>query len=227
VSSPRRRRDVLLILLAVTTGATDATAFEQLGHAFASVITGNLVLLGVSAASGDGTLALFSGCALAGYAAGVLVAAPGRSEPKHPDHEWPPGATGALTVDLTFLVAFAIGWEVAGAHASRGVQLVLLVLAACAMGAQSTGVRRLGHMSTTYLTSTLTGLVEALRARRWSPEHGRSLAIIAAAIAGAVAATLLIIHARPATPALQLLPLLFVVVTARRVYGTGAASALR
>ncbi|MBV8219562.1 MAG: hypothetical protein JO325_13935 [Solirubrobacterales bacterium] len=33
-------RDALLVLHAVTTCATDATAFERLGHTFASVITG-------------------------------------------------------------------------------------------------------------------------------------------------------------------------------------------
>ena len=38
-------RAARLILLAMATGATDATAFERLGHTFASVITGNLVLI--------------------------------------------------------------------------------------------------------------------------------------------------------------------------------------
>ncbi|HET8980892.1 MAG TPA: hypothetical protein VFN87_22255 [Solirubrobacteraceae bacterium] len=39
---------------------------------------GLLVLLGMSAVRPDGRLALFSGCALAGYGAGALIAAPRR-----------------------------------------------------------------------------------------------------------------------------------------------------
>ena len=91
-----RSRDVRLILLAVATGATDATALERLGHTFASVITGNLVLLGAGAARGDGRLALFSGLALAGCAIGVLAAAP-RRQPAEQRPDWPAGTTIALS----------------------------------------------------------------------------------------------------------------------------------
>ena len=94
--SSRRARDLLLILLAVTAGATDATAFIRLGHVFASVITGNLVVLGLSAARADGHLALFAGCALAGYALGVILAAPRRSENDAERSLWPASTTIAL-----------------------------------------------------------------------------------------------------------------------------------
>lgn len=217
VSSARRSRDVLLILLALATGATDATAFERLGHVFASVITGNLVLLGVSAVRGDGQLALFSGCALGAYALGVLLAAPRRAEQAEPEPNWPASATVALAVDLAFLVVFAIGWELAGDHPGRTVQALLLAAVAAAMGVQSTAVRRLGSMSTTYLTSTLTGLIEALAARRWSQEHLRSLGILAMAVVGAAAATALIAHVRMLLPLLQLLPLATVVLASLRL----------
>src|SRR5690348_1395259 len=70
------RRDLLLVVLTVTTGCADATCFLHLGQAFASVITGNLVLLGLSAAKGTGAIAANSGIALGGYAAGVLAGAP-------------------------------------------------------------------------------------------------------------------------------------------------------
>lgn len=86
------RRDTLLVLLAVATGATDASAFERLGHVFASVITGNLIVLGVSAVTADHKTALFAGCALAGYSAGVLLAAPRRRQPA-PEPGWPAGTT--------------------------------------------------------------------------------------------------------------------------------------
>jgi len=39
------------------------------------------------------------------------------------------------------------------------------MLAAAAMGLQSTAMRRLGQVSTTYLTSTLTGILSGLALR--------------------------------------------------------------
>lgn len=215
--SPRRFRDVLLVMLAVVTGVTDATAFERLGHVFASVITGNLVLLGISAVRADGNLALFSGCALCGYALGVIVAAPRRHDDGDEDPVWPAGATLALAADLVLLIAFAVVWEVDGHNPGRGGQIAMLSLLAAAMGAQSTAVRRLGQISTTYLTSTLTGLLESIVARRWSASHTRSLGILGAALAGAGAAIALVTHARAWLPALQLLPLVVVELASLRL----------
>ncbi len=212
--SPARHRDLLLVTLGVVTGATDASVFERLGHVFASVITGNLILLGVSAAKGDGRLALFAGCALAGYAAGVVLAAPREDQPQR---VWPPSATYALAFDLAMLIAFTIGWELAGTTPTRGAQLLLLVLAAVAMGAQSTAVRRLGQMSTTYLTSTLVGVLEALRRRQWSAGDARSVAILLAALVGAAAAVALILHARRLMPVLQIVPLTVVLASSMRL----------
>ena len=213
-----RPRDALLVLLAVTTGATDATAFERLGHTFASVITGNLVLLGVGAAHGDGRLALLSGVALAGYALGVTIAAPRRTPSE--DSEWPYGTTIALTGDLACLVVFGVGWEITNGRPGQTPQALLLALAAVAMGIQSTAVRRLGQLSTTYLTSTYTGLLEALVARRWSDEYARSLGILLMAFECAAAATGLILEARALVPALQVVPLATVIVLGRRLSPT-------
>jgi uncharacterized membrane protein YoaK (UPF0700 family) len=207
-------RDALLVILAVATGATDATAFEHLGHVFASVVTGNLILLGISAVSHGSSLALFCGCALAGYALGVFLAAP-RGE--RDDHVWPVAAARVLGLDLALLVVFAVGWVVVDGRPGHSMQVVLLALAAGAMGMQSSAVRRLGQMSTTYLTGTLTGVVESIAARRWSATERRSFAIIVSAVAGAVAATLILRHARLWLPSLQILPLLGVLVGSRRL----------
>lgn len=218
-SPEHRSRDLLLIILGATTGATDATAFERLGHVFASVITGNLVLLGVSAAQSDGRLALFSGCALAGYALGVLLAAPASAPRERSGEEriWPPSVTVTLSFDLALLVLFTVGWELDGNRPGRVMQVLLLALVAAAMGVQSTAVRRLGEMSTTYLTSTLTGLIEALRRRRWTEQHARSVGILVTALAGAAGTTALILHAQRWVPVLQLAPLVVVIVASRRL----------
>lgn len=212
-----RTRDVLVIVLALTTGATDATAFERLGNAFASVVTGNLVLLGVGGARGDGRLALFSGCALAGYAVGVLASAPRRRAEIEQPAVWPAGATAALVADLVLLAVVMTGWELSDGRPTSAVQALLLAGAAAAMGMQSTAVRRLGSMSTTYLTSTFIGLFEAMAARRWSGDETRSVAILAVAVGGAAAATGLILDARRVLPALLLAPLAIVILVARSV----------
>jgi uncharacterized membrane protein YoaK (UPF0700 family) len=203
-------RDALLVLLAVTTGATDAASFLALGHVFSSVITGNLVLLGVGAAHGDVTLLRSSGIALAAYAAGVALAAPGLKSAS-PEVLWPRHANRALVGELLVLAAFAIVWEASPTTPATAVREVLLALAAVAMGAQSETVRTLGPFSTTYLTSTLTGLVSALARREVTPELRRSAAIIAAAVAGAAATAGLLHGARSALPALQLAPLAAVI----------------
>lgn len=212
--SAQRARDVLLAVLAVTTGVTDATAFERLGHVFASVITGNLIVVGVAAVRGDGTLARFAGCAVAGYILGVLIATPWGGPDKR---VWPAAATLVLGLELVVLIGFGVGWEIVAPRPGATLQLVLVVTAAVAMGAQSSAVRRLGGMSTTYLTSTLTGLVESVARRRWSRDEARSLGILLAAFGGAAAGTALILDAPRWLPALQLAPLAIVIAGAVRL----------
>ena len=173
------------------------------------------MLLGVGAARGDGRLALFSGCALAGYAVGVYAAAPRGGDETSPRELWPASASLALLADLVLLVAVSAAWELSDGRPGRSVQLALLALAAAAMGMQSTAVRRLGPMSTTYLTSTFIGVFEAIAARRWSGEESRSVAILGVALAGAAGATALILHAPRLLPALLLGPLVIVIVTSR------------
>ena len=58
------------MLLTLTTGAVDASSFLHLGNVFSSVITGNLILLGVAAATQSSSLAIHSGTALAGVLGG-------------------------------------------------------------------------------------------------------------------------------------------------------------
>src|SRR5437660_11563014 len=127
-----RSRDGLLVLLALTTGATDATAFERLGHVFASVITGNLILLGISPVEADGRLALLSGCALVGYGLGVIACAPRAMHAQEEDRLWPCGVTWVLVAELLLLVVFGVVWELAGPHPGHAAQALLLGAAGAA-----------------------------------------------------------------------------------------------
>jgi uncharacterized membrane protein YoaK (UPF0700 family) len=223
----RGKHAVLVVLLGLLTGVCDATTFVRLGHVFASVITGNLVVLGVSAARGDGTDLVNALCAVGGYAVGAFAAAPagraaqaGRATQAGPGdapQTWPGATTTRLVAEAGLLVAFAVAWELAP-HPGRGLQLWMLAVLACAMGVQSVAVRPLGTVSTTYLTGTLTALLLAVRSRCWSPDCTRDLAILIAVVAGAAGALEVIDHVRAALPALQLV-LLTIVLIGSRVRG--------
>jgi uncharacterized membrane protein YoaK (UPF0700 family) len=219
----RAKHALLLVLLGSLTGVCDATAFVRLGNVFASVITGNLVVLGVSAARGDGASLVNAVCALGGYALGALAAAPSARAAQRAGRDaepgtWPRLMRVRLTAEAGLLVIFAMVWELEP-HPGRGLRLAMLVLLACAMGVQSVAVRRLGSVSTTYLTGTLTSLLEAVRSRQWSADCSRDLAILIAVVAGAAVALVVIDHARPALPALQLVLLAIVLIGSRPTRG--------
>jgi uncharacterized membrane protein YoaK (UPF0700 family) len=207
-------RDTLVVLLTLTTGAVDATSFLALGNVFASVITGNLVLLGVAAGlRKPAALAVHSGVALAGYVAGVALGAPVAARSRRSaGRTWPTSVTVTLLVELAVLAGFSAGWELSGGRPRGGYQLALVIVLAAAMGMQAAAVRQLGQMSTTYLTSTLTALVAGLVTGSKPDGTSRSVGVLAAIVAGAAAASLVVETARGWLPLLILMPLGVVIV---------------
>jgi len=206
-------RNVLLTLMTIGTGSVDATTFLSVGHVFSSVITGNLVLLGISAAGQEPRLALSAGVALGAYAAGVAAGARPRTARRSPDGLWPLAVTVTLAGELVVLCGFSAGWELV--HARRGGwQVVLIGLLAAAMGLQSAAVRRLGTVSTTYLTSTLTSLVAGLVGGEGRDGSLRSLVLVIAMAAGAAAGTVTLHLAPRLTPVAVAGPLAVVVLAA-------------
>lgn len=196
-----------MAVLALTTGAVNAVTYLRLGKVFSSVITGNLALLGVSAGQQNAGLALNGGLALAGYGVGVLVGGALAGTPDEDQPAWPRQATVTLAAELAVLAGFSSGWLASGGHPSGGPRLTLLAVAAAGMGMQSTAVRRLGPMSTTYLTSTLIGILQALAIRRWPSQWQRSTGVLLAYVIGAVLGGLAVLLAPPAVPAAVLVPL--------------------
>src|SRR4029077_17337750 len=137
IRSHMSTRDSLVVLLTLNTGAVDVTSFLALGNVFSSVVTGDMVLLGAAAGTGRPELAVHSGGALAGYLAGVMAGAPLAARRHHASRTWPPSVTITLAVELVILVAFSVGWELAGTHPSGGGQLALVAVLAVAMGLQA------------------------------------------------------------------------------------------
>jgi uncharacterized membrane protein YoaK (UPF0700 family) len=219
-------RDSLVVLLTLTTGAVDATSFLALGRVFSSVITGNLVLLGIAAGTRGPALAVRSGVALAGYSGGVLAGAPLAARGGGRAGTWPDSVTVTLAVELCVLAGFSAGWELACAHPAGAAQLPLVALLAAAMGMQAAAVRRLGQMSSTYLTSTLTGVLAAWATRSTLDGLARSVGVLAAIIVGASAGAVLVTTAPAWLPGLVLVPLAVVLTMAVAGFGGQAGGLL-
>lgn len=189
------------VLLTFTTGAVDVIAFVALDKVFASVMTGNLVLLGLAGATRDAGLAVAAGLAFAGYAGGALGGArtadaisgerPGRR-----------AVLAVLTLELLALLGFGALWLATGGRPGSGVRHVLLVVAAAAMGLQGSAVKAMGSsdLSTTYLTGTLTKLLFAVATRHGSRPQPWDALRLMALVVGATVSGLVLYTARRLVP---------------------------
>jgi uncharacterized membrane protein YoaK (UPF0700 family) len=203
------------VLLTMGSAATDIMAFTRLGNVFASVMTSNIVFLGLAAARHSGTLAVRAVVSFAGYVVGVTIGSrlaryPARGVPGSPWTRW---VLAALAVEAAILTAFTIGWEVTGARPAGGPQLVLIGLATIAMGMQSAVVvvLNISGVATTYLTGTLTTLIdsvaspdEARGTAKWREANARRALVLVALVVGALLAGVLVSAAPAAVPAIPL-----------------------
>jgi len=217
-----RRLTLAAVLLTIGTGGTDVVSLTRLGGVFASVMTGNLVLLGLSAARASAALAGHTAVSIGGYVLGVAIGArlialaPRRRETAQcaaGAEGWPAMVTAALLLELVLLAVFAAGWELTRPRPAGASQYLLLVTATVAMGMQSAAVRGFGRgeYATTYLTGTLTSMIAGLvtpGTRRW-PGWRQPGALLALA-AGALINGILVAHAPAAVPAVIIAPLCFV-----------------
>jgi len=213
-----------LIAIALTfgSGATDVASFTRLGGVFTSVMTGNIVLWGLSAAERSVSLASHTAVSIAGYIAGVaggtwiahgfkLV-----SQGKPADEEGrasvlPGHVNWTLFGELVLLAGLTVGWEITGADPAGWAQFCLLAVTAAAMGMQSSAVKEMGitEVSTTFLTGTLTGLVSSLVSPGQDTPHGlRRFGVLIGLAAGAGLCGLLVATAADLVPALPLAALI-------------------
>lgn len=210
---------MIVLLLALGSGAIDALSVAALGAVFASVMTGNLVLLGLSAVQARPAPALAAGAAILAYAAGVFAAA-ARLRRKDPAGEkpWPVLVSGAFVAVLLPQGAVLAGWLSTGGHPGEAVRTVLLALSAFAMGVQSASVNALpiAGAATTYLTGTLTTLTTELATSGVPSTMRLRSAVLTAALAGAGLDAALLTWARPAAPAIPVAATLAVAVIAGR-----------
>jgi uncharacterized membrane protein YoaK (UPF0700 family) len=234
-----RQQIVTLITIALTfgSGATDVASFTRLGGVFTSVMTGNIVLWGLSAAQRSVSLASHTAVSIAGYIAGVAggtwvahgfkasaSAADSASASDSAsdsgggrDSMLPGHVNWALFAELILLAGLTAGWEITGARPAGWEEFVLLALAAAAMGVQASAVNEMGltHVSTTFLTGTLTALVSSLASPgKQTQQGGRRFGVLIGLAAGAGLCGLLVATAADVVPALPLAALITTLVLA-------------
>jgi uncharacterized membrane protein YoaK (UPF0700 family) len=214
-ASRRHAATIYLFAVALTagTGAMDVAMFVRGGNVFASVMTGNLVLLGLAAERMSGTLALHAVVAFAGYIAGVAAGGRIVNVDEIPAGRWHRSLPAALLAELVLLAGFTVGWELTGTTPTGVSQIVILVIAAAAMGTQSSAARGLGaQVSTTYMTGTLTNVVAAWVTPGRRPEmRWRDASALLALACGAALGGLVIAVAPSALPAIPLAAVLAVI----------------
>lgn len=214
-----RRRHALVVVLTFLTGSADAVGFLALGGAFSSVMTGNMVLLGLSAGRGDTDLALTSGCAIASFITGVLAGARLAGSAQPDDPVWPRRVTRALVLELLVFVVFLVVWVVTLPSRSEQVDLGLLMLSAAALGVQSSAIQRFGvpGLSSTYLTGTLTSLIAGVAARSPWRSLRPKVHVLMALMSGAAVGALVAMHLSAWSPVLLIVPLVFVIAVSSRM----------
>ena len=200
---------VALAALAMASGSLDVTAFLRLGGLFASIMTSNLIFVGLAAVKAEATLAEHCVTALACYVVGVGAG----SSIARPSGEESRIGTSRLSLLLTgeaaLLAAYAAWWIADGASPAGWQQVTLLGAVALAMGLQGAAARLLGDPAagTTYLTGSLTGMATAVMTGR-RPDAGAAFAI-AGVVVGAAAGAALLDNAPDLTPLLAVVGVAF------------------
>jgi uncharacterized membrane protein YoaK (UPF0700 family) len=160
----KRVCNLLLVLLTMTSGCVDAIGFLALGQVFTAAMTGNTVLFGLALVHTGGLTILGYIVALLGFIFGAAVGAM-LLQRVQKTTGWTRTVTVTIGIELLAFVAFAVIVSVSPQAKITGVKTdVLLLILAFAMGVQGVTARRVGvnGVTTTVITSTLTGLVETV-----------------------------------------------------------------
>jgi uncharacterized membrane protein YoaK (UPF0700 family) len=192
-------RIVLAVVLTAVTGAVDALSITSLGRVFTGNMTGNIVLLGIAAGQGLGAETSRSGVAFAGFAGGLYLGFQ-LAHPAAAAARWMRASVpAAFALELLLVVAFFAVWLGAGGHPAGGKLLLLILLAAVAMGIQSATATRLAvsGVSTTYVTGTLTALMGSLAVIGRLGAHAASQAAALAALGVGAAAAIIVYRIEP------------------------------
>jgi uncharacterized membrane protein YoaK (UPF0700 family) len=138
------------LLLAAVAGLLDAIVYLNHGHVFATAMTGNTVLLGIAALSGDFGQVIHHAAPIVAFVVGAVIA------------RWLGRATAhAYLISLLFEAAALV---IAGVLPASFPQVALVLWIAFVSAVQVESFRRIGPFpySSTYLTGDLRDIAESL-----------------------------------------------------------------
>jgi uncharacterized membrane protein YoaK (UPF0700 family) len=187
---------VTLAALTVVSGFIDAVSFLGLGHVFTANMTGNVLLIGFAAAGAAGFSLTASLCALGAFLVGAVAG--GRLALR-----FRPVRNLLLVAMVIEAVCTAAAATVAGivpAVGSGWPRYTVIALLAGGIGLRNSAVRRMGvpDMSTTVLTTTLTGLASHSRLAGGTNPHARlGTTSVVCMFSGALVGAVLVLHAGP------------------------------
>ena len=145
------------ILICIVCGVVDATCFVALGGTFAGLMTGNLILLGVSlSASIDGVAAAVFLYPLGGYALGAILAGL-----IFKFRGYQRASQQGLWLGLVFLLSITVLVWIVPVTANTGAGWLVVVLSALYLGFQSAVLylSKRVTITTNVMTSTMTSFL--------------------------------------------------------------------
>jgi uncharacterized membrane protein YoaK (UPF0700 family) len=179
----------LLLVLTLATGVVDAVSVLALGRVFVANMTGNVVFVGFALAGVPDFSLLASVVALLGFLAGAVIG--GRLGPRRTHR-------GRLLRDVALIELSLVGLAVL-LSVCTGLLVVPAALLAVAMGLQNSTARQLAvpDLTTTVLTTTMSGLAAEIRRQGRVAASRRALAVFTMFL-GALIGALLVMHAHRA-----------------------------
>ncbi len=196
MSEPDRPPQPLIMTLAaltVVSGFLDAVSFLGLGHVFIANMTGNVVLIGFAAAGAPGFSFMASLCALGFFLGGAVMG--GRIAQRVRPHRTL--MLLVMTMEAAFTTAAAVIAGTVPAIDAGWPRFTVIALLAFAVGLRNAAVRRLRvpDMTTTVLTTTLTGLAsDSSLAGGTNPNASNRITSVVSQFGGALVGALLVLH---------------------------------
>jgi uncharacterized membrane protein YoaK (UPF0700 family) len=183
-----------LLALTFVTGVVDAMSFLALHQVFVANMTGNVVFIGFATAGAPGFSLTASGVALTGFVVGALGGT--RLGERWADHRGRLLRNG-LALEIVLIGATAAVALVVGSHPNPIARDLMLIVLGAAMGSQNASVRQLGvpDLTTTVLTSMLTGLLADSISHAWDAPLTRRIVALVAMFGGAAAGAALVLDA--------------------------------
>jgi uncharacterized membrane protein YoaK (UPF0700 family) len=204
----------LLLVLTLATGVVDAVSVLALGRVFVANMTGNVVFVGFALAGVPDFSLVASVIALLGFLAGAVVG--GRLGPRQTHR-------GRLLRDVALIELSLVGVTVL-LSVFTGLLVVPAALLAVAMGLQNSTARQLAvpDLTTTVLTTTMSGLAAEIRRQGRVAASRRALAVFTMFL-GALIGALLVLHAHRAWALAVATVLIGLVATVSAVRSRGSA----